>query len=195
MAKVSRRGVIASAIVSTVAAGIARGAQGEDQKSEKRVSGKAKTFDSVVVGAGVFGAWTAWHLRKAGQRVLLLDAYGAANARASSGGESRMTRGAYGGDEVYTRFAFDSLTSWKWLSDLSGLPIFHPTGVVFFFQKPEAYVQQSIEVHRRLKLPTVELDRAALEQRWHRRNGRTSKSDCSSPTSAYSWRAAPCRRW
>jgi sarcosine oxidase len=166
MARITRRGVIASAIGSTVAAGIAGRARGADQKSEKNMSGKAKTFDSVVVGAGVFGAWTAWHLKKAGQRVLLLDAYGAANARASSGGESRMTRGSYGADEVYTRFAFDSLTSWKWLSELSGLPIFYPTGVVFFFQKPEPYVQQSIEVHRRLKLPTVELDRAALEQRW-----------------------------
>jgi len=38
--------------------------------------------------------------------------------------------------------------------------------VVFFFQKREPYVDQSIEVHTRLKLPTVELDRAALEQRY-----------------------------
>ena len=52
----------------------------------------SKPWDALVVGAGVFGAWTAWHLRKAGQRVLLLDASGPANARASSGGESRMTR-------------------------------------------------------------------------------------------------------
>jgi hypothetical protein len=37
--------------------------------------------------------------------------------------------------------------------------------VLFFFQKREPYVDQSIEVHRRLKLPTEELDRAALEQR------------------------------
>ena len=82
-----------------------------------------KPWDSIVIGAGVFGAWTAWHLRKAGQRVLLLDAFGAAHARASSGGESRLTRGSYGKDEIYTRFAFDSLPQWKWLSDLSGLPI------------------------------------------------------------------------
>jgi len=27
------------------------------------------TYDVVVVGAGVFGAWTAHHLRKAGKRV------------------------------------------------------------------------------------------------------------------------------
>ena len=63
----------------------------------------------IVVGAGVFGAWTAWHLRRAGQRVLLLDASGPANARASSGGESRMTRTIYGADDVYTRMAWDSL--------------------------------------------------------------------------------------
>jgi sarcosine oxidase len=124
------------------------------------------SWDSIVVGAGVFGAWTAWHLRKAGQRVLLLDAFGAANARSSSGGESRLTRGTYGADEIYTRMAFDSLPLWKWLSDLAGLPVFHPIGVLFFFQKREAYVEQSLEVHRRLKLPTQEMDRASLEQRY-----------------------------
>jgi glycine/D-amino acid oxidase-like deaminating enzyme len=155
--KVTRRGVIATAL----AAGVAGNVRGEDKKVNK-----GATWDSILIGAGVFGAWTAWHLRKAGQRVLLLDAFGAAHARASSGGESRLTRGSYGSDEVYTRMAFDSLAQWKWLSDLSGLPVFHPIGVLFFFQKREAYVDQSLEVHRRLKLPTVELDRAALEQRF-----------------------------
>jgi len=150
------------AISSTLAAGFAASsiARGKDTKVNK------PSWDFVVVGAGVFGAWTAWHLRKAGQRVLLIDAFGAANARASSGGESRLTRGSYGADEIYTRMAFDSLALWKWLSDLSGLPIFHPIGVLFFFQKREPYVDQSIEVHARLKLPTEVLDRAALEQRW-----------------------------
>jgi len=155
--KFSRRGVIATAL----AAGVAGQVHGEERKVSK-----ASTWDSIVIGAGVFGAWTAWHLRKAGQRVLLLDAYGAAHARASSGGESRLTRGSYGRDEIYTRFAFDSLPQWKWLSDLAGLPILHQIGVLFFFQKREAYVDQSLEVHRRLKLPTLELDRAALEQRY-----------------------------
>jgi sarcosine oxidase len=153
---ITRRGVIATAL----AAGVASGVRGEDRKM------KSASWDSIVVGAGVFGAWTAWHLRKAGQRVLLLDATGAAHARASSGGESRLTRGSYGSDEIYTRMAADSLASWKWLSDLSGLPILHRTGVLFFFQKREPYVDQSLEVHRRLALPTQELDRAALETRY-----------------------------
>jgi len=159
--KVTRRGVIATAIAAGVAGGARAGAEGKD-----KMTGKQASWDSVVVGAGVFGAWTAWHLRKAGQRVLLLDAFGAANTRASSGGESRLTRGSYGADEIYTRMAFDSLPQWKWLSDLSGLPILHQIGVLFFFQKREPYVDQSLEVHRRLKLPTQELDRAALEQRY-----------------------------
>jgi sarcosine oxidase len=157
MSKVTRRGVIATALAASVAASV----RGEDKKMAKE-----KPWDTVVIGAGVFGAWTAWHLRKAGQRVLLLDAFGAAHARASSGGESRLTRGSYGSDEIYTRFAFDSLAQWKWLSDLSGLPILHPVGVLFFFAKREAYVDQSMEVHRRLKLPTVELGRAELEQKY-----------------------------
>ena len=87
--KVTRRGVITSAL----AAGVASGVRGEVKKMAS-----TKPWDSIVIGAGVFGAWTAWHLRKAGQRVLLLDAFGAAHARASSGGESRLTRGSYGKD-------------------------------------------------------------------------------------------------
>ena len=52
-----------------------------------------KTHQTIVVGAGVFGAWTAWWLRKRGEKVLLVDALGPANARASSGG-GRRTEGA-----------------------------------------------------------------------------------------------------
>lgn len=46
--------------------------------------------DVVVVGAGAFGGWTAWHLAKKGVHVTLLDAYGPGNSRASSGGETRQ---------------------------------------------------------------------------------------------------------
>jgi glycine/D-amino acid oxidase-like deaminating enzyme len=114
-----------------------------------------RAWDVAVVGAGVFGAWTAWNLQRAGKRVLLIDAWAPAHARASSGGESRLTRTAYGGDEVYTRWAWDSLKEWRWLSAQSGLPIFHEAGVLFFFGREEPYLSQTMEVHRRLKLPTT----------------------------------------
>ena len=50
----------------------------------------------VVVGAGAFGGWTALELRRRGARVTLVDAWGPGNARASSGGETRVIRATYG---------------------------------------------------------------------------------------------------
>lgn len=88
-------------------------------------------YDVVVVGAGVFGAWTAWHLAQRKQRVLLVEAYGPAHSRASSGGESRIIRMSYGRDEIYTGWAQHSLHQWKELFAASGQRLFHQTGVLW----------------------------------------------------------------
>ena len=147
------RGATGAAALAAAGAGTGRAAPRAD-------------WDTIVVGAGVFGSWTAWHLRRQGQRVLLLDASGPANARASSGGESRMTRTIYGADDVYTRMAWDSLEDWKWLSSRSGLPILHSIGVLMFFGTREPFVEQSIEAHRRLGLRLDVLGRADMERRY-----------------------------
>ena len=47
-------------------------------------------WDLIVIGAGVFGAWIAWNLQRRGKRVLLVDAWGVAHNRSSSGGETRL---------------------------------------------------------------------------------------------------------
>ena len=122
--------------------------------------------DTIVIGAGVFGAWTATRLRAAGRSVMLIDAWGPANARASSGGESRMTRGAYGADEVYTRMAMDSLDEWRALSQRSGPPVFHPIGVLFFFPEIQPFLEDTMRVHRRLGLPTELLDNEEMRRRF-----------------------------
>jgi sarcosine oxidase len=155
LAEITRR-----ELIQGVAGGVAAATLGVQRASA------APRWDTIVVGAGVFGSWTAWHLRQAGQRVLLLDASGPANARASSGGESRMTRTIYGADDVYTRMAWDSLPDWRWLSGRAGLPVFHATGVLMFFGAREPFVDQSLDAHRRLRLPLEVLDRAALQRRW-----------------------------
>jgi monomeric sarcosine oxidase len=122
--------------------------------------------DTIVVGAGVFGVWTARRLQEAGRNVLLIDAWGPAHARASSGGESRMTRGSYGADEVYTRMALDSLTDWRALSGRAGLPIFHETGVLFFFPEADPFLEQTMRVHRRMGLPTVLMESGEMRRRF-----------------------------
>jgi sarcosine oxidase len=120
----------------------------------------------VVVGAGVFGSWTAHHLQNAGHRVTLVDAWGASHSRASSGGESRLTRAGYGRDAIYTRFAHDSLPQWQALSAVSGLPIFIPSGVVFFSHAEDDYFRGSLDVHKQLGLPIERMDRSALQSRF-----------------------------
>ena len=120
----------------------------------------------VVIGAGVFGAWTAHHLLAGGHAVTLVEAFGPAHSRSSSGGESRLTRGAYGKDAVYTRMAFDSLSQWKELSAASGLPIFIPARVLFFFPTDEAYFRDSIAVHEELGLPTEVLSASEMAGRF-----------------------------
>jgi glycine/D-amino acid oxidase-like deaminating enzyme len=131
-----------------------------------RASRRTPKDHVAVVGAGVFGAWTAHHLQQAGHRVTLIDAWGPAHSRASSGGESRMTRAAYGKDAIYTRMAMDSLPQWKALSAVSGLPIFIPAGVLFFFAKEEPYVRDSIAAHKRFGLPTDVLTQAEMARRF-----------------------------
>jgi glycine/D-amino acid oxidase-like deaminating enzyme len=86
--------------------------------------------DVVVVGAGVFGAWIAWHMQASGRRTLIVDQYGVATSRASSGGETRLTRAGYGRDAIYTRSARVSLDAWRRLERATGARLFEPTGVL-----------------------------------------------------------------
>lgn len=113
--------------------------------------------DVAVIGAGVFGAWTAEHLRRAGHSVALVDMAGPAHERSSSGDESRLTRAAYGPDAIYSRMALASLAEWQALSDRAGLTIFHRCGILFFFAEEEPYFRDSLAVHRDLGLPTEAL--------------------------------------
>ncbi len=89
----------------------------------------ASTADVAVIGAGAFGGWTALYLREMGHRVTLIDAYGAGNARAASGGESRQIRTQYGEREIYTRWVVQAFDRWEARQrEWGGRPLFYRTG-------------------------------------------------------------------
>jgi monomeric sarcosine oxidase len=125
-----------------------------------------KRYEIVVVGAGVFGAWTAWHLARRGRRVLLADAYGPANARASSAGESRIIRMGYGADDLYTRWSQRSLVQWKEFFSAKEQALFHETGVLWLAGKDDARVRQTIETLRSCGVPFLELSRSELQNQY-----------------------------
>jgi sarcosine oxidase len=125
-----------------------------------------KTYDVAVIGAGVFGAWTALWLRRAGKRVVLVDAYGPGNARASSGGESRLIRMAYGADELYTRWSMRSLEAWKEFFARAGKPLFHQTGILWIANAKDPQAEASRETLKRVGVPHEILNRSELESRF-----------------------------
>jgi sarcosine oxidase len=129
----------------------------------------AKAYDVAVIGAGVFGAWTAYCLRRAGAKVLLVDSYGPGNSRASSGGESRMLRLGYGPDEIYTRSAQRSLELWKQLFAEIGpqtAPLFHETGILWLAREQDPYCEAVVSVFQRLGVRFEKLDREELGQKF-----------------------------
>lgn len=127
---------------------------------------RGNVFDFVVVGAGVFGAWTAHELIHAGHRVLLLDAYGPAHSRASSGGESRIIRMGYGADELYTQLAIHSLQKWKDLDVRLAHPIFHPTGMLWLAGKDDAYTRHNQRVLQSFGIAQRRLERSDIENQY-----------------------------
>jgi sarcosine oxidase len=126
----------------------------------------SNNYDVAVIGAGVFGAWTTYHLQRSGQTVALLDAYGAANSRASSGGESRVIRMGYGADEIYTRWSMRSLSLWQEFSRQVEEPLFHRTGVLWMAREDDPYSVNSLRTLQTLGVPFEKLPRAELEKRY-----------------------------
>jgi sarcosine oxidase len=126
-----------------------------------------KTYDIAVVGAGVFGAWTAWHLARRGQRVLLVDAYGPGNARASSAGETRIIRMGYGSDEIYTRWAQRSMVQWReFFASIARPELFVPTGVLWLAGSNDPRVADTQETLARCGVRFEHFDLRDLERRY-----------------------------
>ncbi|MBL8189634.1 MAG: FAD-dependent oxidoreductase [Acidobacteria bacterium] len=127
----------------------------------------SKRYDVAVIGAGVFGSWTAHWLQRAGLGVALIDAYGAANSRSSSGGESRIIRMGYGAEEIYTRWSFRSLGLWRQLFDETGKPeLFQPTGVLWMARENDPYTIATLQTLRTVGVRFEELRRDELERRY-----------------------------
>jgi len=125
-----------------------------------------KTYDVAVIGAGVFGAWTALQLARQGKSVVLVEAYGAGHSRSSSGDESRIIRMGYGKDEIYTRWSQRSLMQWKELFDEQQVRLFHQTGVLWLAGEDETRLNETRATLKRCGVAFEDLDLAALRERF-----------------------------
>ena len=114
----------------------------------------------------MFGAWTALQLRGTGRSVVLIDAFGAGNTRASSSGESRLIRFGYGKHSFYTHWAQYSAHAWQellrdWREDL-----FIRTGVLWMARPDDTALDETAGNLERLHIPFETLDRSEIERRY-----------------------------
>ncbi len=127
----------------------------------------APSTSLTVVGGGVFGSWAAYSLLKKGFRVTIVDAWGPAHSRSSSGDETRVIRSTYGSNETYFDLNVNALGHWKNFQDRIGRKIFHNTGVLWFcYEKKSALVDDSIPFALKHKMEYEYLSPDDLYQRF-----------------------------
>ncbi len=127
----------------------------------------------VVIGAGAWGGWTAYHLRQRGARVTLIDAYGPGNSRSTSGDETRGIRSSYGDravGELWTPWARSAIERWR-LFEKEWAPVFrtsyfHQTGDVIMRAKEEPFITKTLELWKANKVPHEVLTGDELRKRY-----------------------------
>lgn len=120
-----------------------------------------------VIGAGAFGGWTALYLLRRGARVTLLDTWGPAHSRASSGGETRVIRGTYGPNQPYTRMTARAMQLWKEHEQRWGCKLFHQTGVLWMAAGGEDQFERgSLPLLREAGIAYEELSVSEIAARW-----------------------------
>jgi glycine/D-amino acid oxidase-like deaminating enzyme len=144
--------------------------------ADKRVAPVVRGGQSpevVVIGAGAFGAWTALNLLRLGTSVTLVDAYGPANSRATSGGETRGVRTSYGDRPhglQWARWASDAIDRWtQWDEEGSErlLPkLFFNTGDLILREEMTPYMEDTQAAWDTLGLPYEVLTPDEVRARW-----------------------------
>ena len=160
---ISRRSLI-SGFAGMAAAGLL--AQVPSQTPSPAPSRKGRGPRVVVVGAGAFGGWTALSLLRRGARVTLVDAWGPGNSRASSGGETRVIRGVYGSDRIYTKMAARAFQLWKENEERWNRKLYRRTGALWMLADEGRYVRDAMPILRDFGFAYEELTVADAARRF-----------------------------
>lgn len=135
----------------------------------------------IVVGAGVWGTFTALNLARSGARVTVVDQYGSANSRSTSGDETRGVRSSYGdraeSSLLWTRWARESITRWRDFdaeyAPRFGTRFFIETGDVIFRERTEPFTTRTMETWDALGVRYEKVSSDDAKRRWPMINSET----------------------
>lgn len=121
-------------------------------------------FDTIVIGAGVIGAATAWRLAGRG-RTLLLEQHAFLHAAGSSHGGSRIFRHAYE-DRDHVRLAVAADALWGELEAVTGERLLHRCGGLDLGTAGRGEIDPIEDALRAEGRPVERLDGAAVRARF-----------------------------
>ncbi|MEM1122536.1 MAG: FAD-dependent oxidoreductase [Bacteroidota bacterium] len=128
----------------------------------------ADSPEVVVIGAGTFGVWTAYHLSQMGAKVTLLDAYGPGNSRASSGGETRYIQ-TNNDNNIIVQSAVRAYDLWKKIEAESGEKLVLAAGYLIM-SPSKGFRSAALKRKQQLAAQGVHnmeiLDQSELKYRW-----------------------------
>ena len=137
------------------------------------VRSRGQAPDFVVVGAGTFGMWTALNLVRLGATVTVVDAYGPANSRSTSGGETRGVRSSYGDRPhglQWVYWADEAIRRWiEWDEQGSELllpRVFFQTGDLIMREEMEPYLEDTVAHWDTVGVPYEAFGPDEINRRW-----------------------------
>ncbi|DAA18962.1 TPA: peroxisomal sarcosine oxidase [Bos taurus] len=108
------------------------------------MAAQRELYDAIVIGAGIQGCFTAYHLAKHSKKVLLLEQFFLPHSRGSSHGQSRIIRRAYP-EDFYTQMMAECYSLWAQLEHEAGTQLYRQTGLLLLGMKenPELKIIQA----------------------------------------------------
>jgi N-methyl-L-tryptophan oxidase len=125
-----------------------------------------RSFDTLIVGAGSVGMAAGYFLRKAGQKVLLLDAGDPPHESGSHHGSTRLIRHAYGEGAAYVPLALRAQQLWLELEKEADTRIFERTGIVNIGSTGNPFMREVQRSAAEYRLSVEAYEAADAMQRW-----------------------------
>lgn len=129
-----------------------------------------KTYDAIVIGAGIIGTSVAYELARKGMKVLGIDKLPTAGY-GSTAGSCAIIRSYYSTMDG-SAIAFDGIEYWRnWADHLGadneeGLAYYRNTGCVVLKTEQNGYMAHAIDLMGKLDIPIEDWDMATLQDRF-----------------------------
>ncbi|XP_071849098.1 peroxisomal sarcosine oxidase-like isoform X2 [Apostichopus japonicus] len=100
------------------------------------------TYDCIVIGGGIVGTSSVYHLTMRGKKTLLLDQFPLPHTRGSSHGASRILRSSYD-KPLYSHMTVEAMLLWKKLEQETKTKLFRKTGILVIDKAPYEEFEKS----------------------------------------------------